>query len=491
MNTTPPPVQATAGRPVTPGGAAPPRPPKRPAPVEPAPSPAANGEPAMAHPPEREPGHADPPVPPTPMTSVAELSRSTHLFLGLCVALVLGFLLWAAIGTLDIVSLTQGEVIPSSHVKEVQHLEGGIVRQILVKEGDEVAPGQPLVELEPTARDADVNEITSRLLALRLERLRWEAEREGADELPIPDELAREDPEMLAQARGLFHSRRELLRSKLSALDEQVTQREKDLEELKARQRNSRKRLELLEEQIRISERLLRSDLTNRYNHLDLLKEQNAIKSQIEEAVVGEGRAEAALKGARAERNATLHAYGNEVGDGLENTRRQIVELTARLAKFTDNLERTVLRSPVSGVVSRMHVTTQGGVIRAGETVLDIVPREDRLVVEARLPIRDIGYVHPGQTATIRLATADAVRFGKLEGLVRHVSPDTLLNDQGQPYYKVRVETPQGYFEKKGERYQLYPGMIVSVQIHTGQRTVLEYIFAPFLTSMDDALTER
>lgn len=442
-------------------------------------------------PPPVDPVAAPPPATETTPLPEYQVSRLVQTFFILMSVFVIGFLAWARIGTLDIVSLTQGEVIPSSHVKEVQHLEGGIVRKILVREGDEVRQGQALVELEPTSSDADVNEITARLYALRLEMIRWESERDNAPDLAIPPEMASLHPDQVVQARSLFHSRQDLLHSKITSQEELVIQREKDIEEIRARKRNAEGRLALLQEQVRISERLLKDDLTNRYNHLELLKEQNTLRGQIEEANAALGRAESGLKGARSELSSIRHGYAKEIGDGLENARRQFTELSARATKFQDSLERTVLRAPVAGVVSAVKVATEGGVIKPGGTVLDLVPKEDKLVVEARLPIQDIGYVRPGQKAVLRLATADAIRFGKLEGDVVHVSADTTLNDKGQPYYKVKVETSRGFFQHGAEQYHLYPGMYVSVQIHTGQRTVLEYLFSPFLTSLDVALTER
>jgi membrane fusion protein, adhesin transport system len=180
------------------------------------------------------------------------------------------------------------------------------------------------------------------------------------------------------------------------------------------------------------------------------------------------------------------------VQTALDENRGQYDGYLERLRKFDDNLQRTVLRAPVDGIVKTLYLVTEGGVIRPGETVLDIVPEGDRLIVEARLPTQDIGYIHAGQKAVIKLTTADARRFGNINGEVVHISPDTLVTDKGQPYYKVRVATEDACFKGSGgEKYCLYPGMLVLVNIHTGQRTVLEYLFSPFFASMDSALTER
>ena len=180
-----------------------------------------------------------------------------------------------------------------------------------------------------------------------------------------------------------------------------------------------------------------------------------------------------------------------ETNKEMDATRLQFEELTQRVLKFEDNLQRTILRSPGDGVVNVLHLATVGGVLKPGDSVADIVPAGDRLVIEAKLPTQDIGYVQVGQLAMIKLASMDAMRFGGLEGKVTTVSPDTLVSEDGEPFYKVRIETDQDHFQKGNLRYQLFPGMQVSASIHTGSRTVLEYIISPFLNSMNAAMQER
>lgn len=166
-------------------------------------------------------------------------------------------------------------------------------------------------------------------------------------------------------------------------------------------------------------------------------------------------------------------------------------ELTQRMQKFKDSLQRTVVRSPVDGTIKSLYVFTVGGVLRPGDPIADIVPAGDRLIIEAKLPTSDIGYIEEGQTAVIKLASADAMRFGGLDGNVINISPDTLVTPDGMPFYKVRIETEDDHFQRGSQKYNLFPGMQVMANIQTGQRTVLEYVLAPLLNSMDDAMQER
>jgi adhesin transport system membrane fusion protein len=202
-------------------------------------------------------------------------------------------------------------------------------------------------------------------------------------------------------------------------------------------------------------------------------------------------RARAAKKEAEAQLFAMQSIFMDDNQSALDEARRTYNELYQRIQKYEDSLDRTVVRSPVNGIVKVLHLATIGGVVRPGDAIADIVPGGDRLIVDAELPTQDIGYVSVGQAATIKLTSADAARFGNLYGKVVHVSPDTLENSQGQPYYKVRIETEKAYFERDLLRYNLFPGMQVMASIQTGKRTVIQYIFDPILGNMGNAMQER
>jgi len=434
----------------------------------------------------------------TPLNPVADepetlgdAGRSTHVFLGLCVAATLSFIAWAAIGTLDIVSLASGEVIPSSQVKSIQHLEGGIVRDISVREGDKVAKDQALIVLEPTQSGADVGELNVRLASLTAEIARLEAEVAGKEEPTFPPALKTEQPRLVEQSLARFESRRKAYQSRFAGQREAVVQREQEIREISARIRNQQENLTLLQEQIAISEELLKEDLTNRYNHLDLLKEASRLRGGIEQDTAALSRAGSALKETQAALGGIANAFVEDAANELEDARLNFNELSQRAGKFQDSLERTVLRSPVDGVVKSLYVSTVGGVLRPGQTALDIVPGSDRLVIEARLAPQDIGYVAAGQYALIKLASADGQRFGGIDGTVTNVSPDTLETQEGTPFYKVRIETESDRFRRGELQYRLFPGMQVTASIRTGERTVLEYLTGPLLYSMSGAMSER
>jgi len=427
------------------------------------------------------------PVPDT----VGDEKDSTNLLFGGCVICCLAFFAWASVFMLDIVSMASGEVIPSSQVRTVQHLEGGIVLEISVQEGEVVSSSQQIVVLESTQRGADVGELQVRLLSLRAEIARLEAEYANLDAPQFDDYFLSENPKIVQETLDHFTSRQYAQNIRIEVQREAIVQRQQEINEIRARIRNQTNTLALLEEQIAISVKLLKKELSNRYVHLNLLKEESNLRGHTEEDAAALNRAKAALKEAQLELEGIDTSYKGEIARDLEAARLNFNELSQRKQKYEDNLARTVLRSPVDGVIKTLYVNSIGGVLRPGGDVADIVPVDDKLVIEARLPTQDIGYVSIGQSAVIKLRSVDARRFGGLDGTVKGISPDTLLTQDGIPYYKVRIETDSDRFQRGTLQYRLYPGMQVIASIRTGERTILEYLSDPFLSSLGNAMGER
>jgi len=415
----------------------------------------------------------------------------THVFLFLCMLVVVAFGAWSYYGRLDVVSTAVGEVIPSTQVKSVQHLEGGIVREIMVREGDDVSKGQPLVSLEPTQSGADVEELGVRITSLSADVARLEAEATDAEVPAFPKDLVENHSTLVAETMAMFKTRRNRIQSQLAGQNEKINQSKEQIREITLRIANNREKLKLLEEQIHISEELMKDQLTNRMQHLNLLKEAAALKGKIGEDSAMLRRARSEQKGTENKLEAIQTSFHEKVREELEKKRRSLDEYSSRLRKFEDSLRRTVLRSPVDGVIKSIHVFTVGGVVAPGGTVVDVVPKGDRMIIEAKLPPQDIGYVHSGQKALVTLASADAIRFGNLDGEVVNVSPDTIETADGQAFYKVRIATERDFFEQNEMRYQLVPGVQVMTSIRTGQRSVLAYLADPFLRSARTAMRER
>ncbi len=425
-------------------------------------------------------------TPPAP-----ERARSARRLVHVCALGAAALIAWAALAPLDIVSTAPGEIAPSSQLKKVQHLEGGVIAEILVREGDRVAPDQALVVLEGAAPSADASELRTHIAGLRVEAARLEAEAEGRERLDFPEDLARAYPQHVAQARALFGSRRQNLAATTQAQREVVAQREQTIRELTARIANTRTALKLQSEQVRISENLLKEEITSRLQHLGLMREETGLKSRVEEDIAAIARTQASIGEARAQLAAMINAYRQEVATQLAAVRRDLAEKTQRMAKYADSLRRITLRAPAAGTVKTLTASTRGGVVQPGQVVLEIVPEGDELLAEVRLPVRDVGYVRPGQSAFLRLASADAARFGNLAGRVAHVSPDSSPGAPGEgAHYRVRIETGADRFRNGTLEYRLIPGVAVQASILIGRRSVLDYLLAPFLAGAGMALRE-
>ncbi|MEI6985035.1 MAG: HlyD family type I secretion periplasmic adaptor subunit [Rhodospirillaceae bacterium] len=442
------------------------------------------------------------PVPPEPVSpeyvspeSLLLARRAERRFLIACLVLLAVMVAWAALATLDVVSNAQGEVVPASRLKAVQHLEGGIVKEIMVEEGSVVRRGQPLIRLDPLRANSDSEELDKRLIGLRIDVMRMTSETDGRQEPVFTAELERDATDMIAQARNIFETRRKRFSHDVRTQENLVIQRESDQHELSQRIVNNRKTLEIVSSQVEISASLLRKDLTSRMAHLEYLRQQQSLRTLIATDQNGLVRAEAALREARERLGSVREAFVEQARKELAAAQQQVDELSQRAVKFGNTQERTVLRAPVDGIVKTLSVATEGGVIQAGQTVAEIVPVEDRLIIEAQLAIQDIGYVHVGQPARVTLASSDGSLFGHIDGTVVRVSPDALVSANAgaaaKTFYKVRIETEQSRFKAGTSVYQLYPGMQVNCSILIGTRTIFEYLLSPWFRTLRFAFQER
>lgn len=428
------------------------------------------------------------------MCSVDATLVAHRRFLYLCFCLFVLSFAWSVFTELDIVSEAVGEVIPRTKVKKVQHLEGGIVREILVREGDVVQQDQPLIVLDAAAADATTEELDVRLVSLQIEAVRLDAESKGLPEPVFPPALAQRHKDLVDQAMNLFQARRKRLQTDMATLSDKVRQREQDIQETSARLDNLRRNLPHVVHQVQRSEELIRERLVKEDELIGRIKERNNTESAIRENSAALSRASAALAAAKQELGHAQDAFREDVENELKKVQRELMELTQRMKKYRDSQNRTILRAPEAGVVKSLNVVSEGEVVMPGMTVVEIVPSGDRLVVEAHLPIQDIGYVRPGQLAIVKLASRDARRFGNIEGKVLHVSPDAVTQTSAagvNTYYKVLVETQSDHFSRKSNRYDLFPGMRVVVGIHIGNRSVLGYFLDPFIDAMSGSMHER
>ena len=373
--------------------------------------------------------------------------------------------LWMFLFNIDIISNAEGQVIPAGEVKTIQHLEGGIIDQILIQESDVVKKDDPLVVLAATASEVDVDEAQVQIDAKIIESIRLEAEINDFGVPIFSDELVNNRPDLINKSLELFISRKEKLEGAIKEVTAAVMQHQTAID--------------ILLKQTQMSEQLLQEGIITEFSHLDLLKELNAAKG--------------ALKVSMEEKDNLTKKFVEDARNDRQIAQREISELNETIKALKDNLDRTLITAPVDGVVKNLFFVTIGGVIRPGEAILDIVPTKDNLIVEARLQESDIGFVKPGQSAVVKLSSADSVNFGQIEGIVERISPDTEQdeNDNRIVFYNIFVELDQNYFESKEKTYYLVPGVKVTASIQIGERTLANYLLSPFMGSLGQSFQER
>jgi adhesin transport system membrane fusion protein len=405
-------------------------------------------------------------------------------------ALIAVLLVWAHIAELDQVSVAPGEVIPQGKVKVVQHLEGGIIQEIFVTEGSVVKVGDPLLRLDLATSGVNRSELQARLDGELLRRARLAAEVEGRD-LALPSGPAERQPNLAAAERQAFVARQRTLESNLQVLREQVRQRQLEIEELDARRRATARNLGLARERLTLSKSLLAEGLTAKMEHLQLQSEVESLEGELQSLTSAVPRARAAVAEADQRLKDGTLRFRQEAQEQLGQTEQQIARLQEVQVEATAQGVRAEIKSPIDGVVKNMRTHTIGGVIAPGEPIMEIVPTSDNLVVEARLNPIDRGYVHEGQKAVVKVTTYDFARYGGLEGRVIHVAPDSSMDKNQVPYFRVIVETDRTYLGDQQGTLPITPGMQASVDIHTDRRAVIDYLIKPVLKLRDEAFRER
>jgi adhesin transport system membrane fusion protein len=391
--------------------------------------------------------------------------RNTSLMF-YCFSIFISVLMtWSFIFQVDIVSNAEGQIIPVGEVKTIQHLEGGIIETILVKESEIVEKDQPLVVLAATASEVDVEELQVRVDSQIIKSIRLEAEINNFDVPIFPTRLRNERDKIVNKSMELYLSRKNNFEGNIKEIDAQIDKSQIDVD--------------ILIRQAGMSETLMEEGVTSEFAHLNILKELNTAKGSLEALIE--------------KRENFKNAFVEDAQNELQLAQRELSQSEETMKKLEDNLSRTTIVAPVDGVVKNLFFVTEGGVIKPGGAILDIVPTKDSLIVEAKLPNSDIGFVKPGQSAVIKLSSSDSVNFGQINGTVFQISPDTEEdeNDKRIVFYKILIETEQSYFQSKDKIYQLVPGVKVLASIHIGERTVANYLLSPFIGSMGQSFQER
>lgn len=404
-------------------------------------------------------------------------------FVALTSLLLLILFAWASLAKVDIIVRTEGRVVPAGKSQIVQHLEGGIVRNILVHEGELVKAGQILIELSDIQARSNLDQEQSKSLTLKGREARLIAEASGANSIHFPKDL--QDEEIKKAENLAFIARRSRIADEAKVLRDQSTQKRSEVSESESRRKNLLAELEVATQQYRVIDNLRKNGAASSLELLDSQSRVQRLKSQIAEAEASIPRLKAGIAETESRVGEVWARYRAEASSELTQIRGEIEKSTYELGSNQDKLDRNRVKAPVSGIINRMAVTTVGGVIRSGEALMEITPNDDNVLIEAKARPNDRANLRSGLPARIRIGAYDYATFGTLEGNVTEVSADTLLDEREGRYYRVILKA-----KNNKKQIETVPGMTAIADVVVGKRTIISYLLSPLLRFSDRAFRD-
>lgn len=398
------------------------------------------------------------------------------------------FVLWAAVAQLDEVTRGDGKVIPSKQLQVLQSIDGGLVSEILVHEGDIVQVNQLLIKIDETRFVSSVKESQSQSLGLMAKAARLKAISDGKPFIP-PPEVLKSAPEIVEQERMLYEAKRDEAAAAVSIARQQLAQRQQELNEAQARRAQASQGYDLTFRELTVTKPLINSGAVSEVELLRLERDVSRYRGERDMAAAQGTRIQAAINEAQRKIEEVELTFRNDAGKELSETMAKLSSLTESGVALSDRVKQSSIRSPVKGTVKRLLVNTVGGVIQPGKDMIEIVPLEDVLLLEARVLPRDIAFLRPGLPVMVKFTAYDFSVYGGLEGTLEHIGADSVVDEKGNAFYTVRVRTNKPGFGNAN--LPIIPGMVTEVDILTGKKSVLSYLLKPVLRAKNIAMTER
>lgn len=415
------------------------------------------------------------------------LARATVWSVSAC---LIAALVWAKFAVLEEVTTGEGKAIPSSKIQVIQNLEGGIVTEIFVREGQVVNKGDVLLRLDATRFISNKGETEADRLALlaRVERLSAEAE---GRPLALPDDLVKQAPQLAEDEMALYRSRQQRLDSEQNTLKEQLRQKTQELAEFRAKAQQYRSSLGLIQQELNMSQPLVGSGAISEVEILRLRRSAVEMRGSLEATNLAIPRAESAMQEIESKLNESNLIFRTEALKELNEVRTELTKITSTSVAIEDRVSRTTISSPVYGVIKLLKVNTIGGVVQPGDPMVEVVPLEDNLLIEARIRPQDVAFLHPGQKAMVKFTAYDYTIYGGLKAKLEVISADTITDEEGNSFYLIQVRTDKSHLGSDEHPLLIIPGMVATVDIVTGEKSVLDYLLKPVLKARSEAMRER
>lgn len=423
-----------------------------------------------------------------------DLPLSRHLLLVFMGGFFLIFVLWANWAVLDEVTRGEGKIIPSSEVQALQTLEAGIVEEFLVKEGEQVDQGQVLMRLSDIDASSDLGANNARYFGLLASITRLQAEAEGRGTVEFPENVLEGSPSSVTEEMNTFRANQQQLQNQSNVFQQQLSQREQEVRELETRISDTRGVISVQRQEMAMIEPLVARGSAPKLELLQLERTLREKQSELNGYLSSLPRARSAVEEVNARISELKTNAQAQAQVELSAKLIEMNEIRERLSALKERKTRTELRSPVRGTIKEIRIKTIGGVVRPGEDVVQIVPMDDQLIVEAKINPKDRAFIYPGQKAVVKITAYDFSIYGGLDGEVIDISADTFIDEtrqDGSSYYRVRIRTFETELKRKNEVLPITTGMVASVDILTGEKTVMEYLLKPFIKTLDNAMNER
>jgi adhesin transport system membrane fusion protein len=420
--------------------------------------------------------------------SRAKTQRAQTIVRAAIVVVVL-LIVWASLAHVDEVTKGDGKVIPSRQLQLVQSFDGGVVSEILVKEGQVVEKDQLLLKIDETRATSGVRESAAQGFALRARLARLRALAEGAAfQPPAAAGDSVDEKRIVEEERRLYETRLSEMNTMVAINHQQLQQRQQELTEMRSRKTSAERSLDLSQQELAKTRPLLATGAVSEVDILRLDREVSKARGDSEQASAQIARVQASIGEAQRKMQETELNFRNEARKEMAETLGKLNALNEGAVALTDKVDKSQIKSPVRGRVQRLLANTVGGVVQPGKDIVEIVPLDDALVLEAKVMPKDIAFIHPGQAATVKFSAYDFAIYGGLAAEVENISPDTVVDERGNAFYLVRVRTHQSNFS---EKLPIIPGMTAEVDILTGNKTVMSYLLKPVLKGKAYALRER
>ncbi|TIU29834.1 MAG: HlyD family type I secretion periplasmic adaptor subunit [Mesorhizobium sp.] len=409
-------------------------------------------------------------------------------------ALFVAFTAWASFAEVDEIARGDGKVIPASKTQIIQASEAGVVQEIAVKIGQTVKKNDLIIRLDNSGNTSSLGEeqAKARALQTRIARLKFEQSGNVEGSFPCPAEIQKVAPEICDNEQKLLVARRDNFEVKLSVLKSRLDQREKELDEANANSDRLSKSLAVTDQEAALVEPMVKKGLMAKTEQIRVEREQTDLHGQLNLAGETIKKTQAAITEAQLQVNELGLQLQQEALSDLTQALADLSVVDETIRGATDKVARTDIRSPVDGIVNTLDVNTLGSFVQPGAVVAGIVPTSETLLVEARVSPRDVAFIQPDQDALIKVTAYDFSIFGGIEGKVSTITADSLVDQKtGEPYYQVRVATEKSTLQRNGKTYSIIPGMICSVDIKTGRKTILNYLLKPINKARQEAMSER